>query len=216
MIGKCNVGAADEGKAVNRIMNFRKAVFFLCTAIAMMMLVACEGNETGKDNKPVKEQWAYLEDEGTPCLKLYEDGSAAFKTEKSGATAKLTQYKKYEFTDEVLKLTAEDGSVTEMKYYDTDTGKRYVYQKITLDYYSGDDSSTLIGAWTCDNEWSFQFSDKGTFLEDGLWAGYFIPNGEGSLRLIYDNQVFSDIILYYSLENGKLILDYPFGMVKMQ
>ena len=58
--------------------------------------------------------------------------------------------------------------------------------------------------------------DKGTFLEDGLWAGYFIPNGEGSLRLIYDNQVFSDIILYYSLENGKLILDYPFGMVKMQ
>ena len=90
------MGAADERKAVNRIMNCRKAVFFLCTAIAMILLVACKDNETEKDNKPIKEQWAYMEDEGTPCLKFYEDGSAAFKTERDGAAAKLTQYSKYE------------------------------------------------------------------------------------------------------------------------
>ena len=103
-----------------------------------------------------------------------------------------------------------------MRYYDSDTGKRYLYQKITLDYYSGDDSSTLIGAWACDNDWSFQFSDKGTFLEDGLWAGYFFVQDDGSIRLVYDNQVYDTITIYYELKGGQLIIDYPFGMVKMQ
>ena len=182
----------------------------------MILLVACKDNETEKDNKPIKEQWAYMEDEGTPCLKFYEDGSAAFKTERDGAAAKLTQYSKYELTEDFLKLTAEDGTATEMRYYDSDTGKRYLYQKITLDYYSGDDSSTLIGAWASDNDWSFQFSDKGTFLEDGLWAGYFFVRDDGSIRLVYDNQVYDTITIYYELKGGQLIIDYPFGMVKMQ
>lgn len=197
-------------KAVNRTMNCKKVLLFLCVAAAML-LTACKDDET--DKGAVKEQWAYLEDESNACLKFYEDGSAAFRSDDAGSKFKM--YKQYDLTADKLKLTAEDGSVLEMKYYDTDTGKRYMYQKVTLDYYDGNDSSTLIGAWLAKNEWSFQFTDKGTFLEDGLWAGYFIVNDDGSIKLIYDNRVFSDTIIYYSLENGKLILDYPFGMVKM-
>ena len=190
-------------------------LFLLCALTLVLMLAACTTDDPEEERGSVTEQWAYMEDDKTPCLKLYEDGTAAFREARFTAGTKLTKYKSYEWTDTTLKLTAEDGTVTEMRYYDTES-KRYLYQKLTYDFYKGEDKDTLIGAWIRDNEWSFQFSDKGTFLEDGLWAGYYTVGEDHSIKLVYDTQgAFPDTTLYYSLENGKLILDYPFGMVKM-
>ena len=177
-------------------MSFKRVLALLCAVVVgCAALTGC--------GKKATEQWAYIHDTETPALSFYEDGSASFNKAK---------YTSYEITDKVIRLTDKKGDVTEYEYYD-DGETRYVYDDVTYDYSMGEDSSQLIGVWTR-GESSYQFTDKGTFMEDGVFPGYYRVQDDGTIRLIY-NDPFQDTILKYRLEGGKLIINYPWPMIKM-
>jgi hypothetical protein len=59
------------------------------------------------------------------------------------------------------------------------------------------------------------FTDKGTFLEDGYFPGYYtVDEANSTLKLVYNDQ-FEDTICYFRLEGDKLYIEYPWPMVKM-
>lgn len=178
-------------------MGFKRALALLCTTMLFVILLTGCG-------KTAKEQWAYIHDTEKPVLSFYEDGTAEFKDAK---------YASYEITDKAIKLTDKKGNVSEYEYYD-DGETRYVYDDKTYSYAMGDDSSQLIGVWKSD-EWSYQFTEKGTFLEDGYFPGYYQVREGGIIHLIY-NDPFPDVDLRYELKDGKLIIDYPWPMVKYE
>ncbi|MBR6020450.1 MAG: hypothetical protein IK055_09585 [Lachnospiraceae bacterium] len=188
-------------------MDRRKMLLLLCLVLmACAVLVACDD-----DDRKAKERWAFNHETDKAVLTVYEDGSAEFQGK---------EYTKYEVGDKVIKMTAKDGSVDEFRYYD-DEKYRYIYLTSTYDFYESDtfagyDGSTLVGAWTKgEDKESFQFTPNGTFLEDGYWAGYYFPHDDGSIKLVYDNQVFDDTTIYYTIKDKKLTIEYPWLMIKM-
>ena len=203
MLGFAPMGRLlGERKAVQITMGRKKLFGLLCTIAACAVLAGC--------GKQVKEQWAYTYELNEPVLIFYEDGSAEYKDDR---------YKSYEVTADHVCLTDKGGKTKEMKYYDSENGVRHLYDTKTYEFMESAidlDSSTLQGIWTNDNGWSYQFTANGTFLEDGLWAGYYFVDEDGSIRLRYDNDGnFDSISIYYTIDNGKLTVEYPWSLVKM-
>ena len=158
----------------------------------------------GCGKKDVTEEWGYAHDQSTPVLSFYKEGNAKYHDK---------DYKSYEITDKVIRLTDDKGNVTEIKYND-EKEKRYIYESKTYEYSYGDDSSQLPGVWENKDSASFQFTVKGTFLEDGIFPGhYYVNEEEHSIRLAY-NDPMPDIYLYYSIDNGILTIEYPWPLLK--
>ena len=63
----------------------------------------------GCGKKDVTEEWGYAHDQSTPVLSFYKEGNAKYHDK---------DYKSYEITDKVIRLTDDKGNVTEIKYYD--------------------------------------------------------------------------------------------------
>ncbi|MBO4668501.1 MAG: hypothetical protein J5648_00830 [Lachnospiraceae bacterium] len=198
-------------------MRIKRAVLMAFSIMMMcFILTGCkEDTKNKEDLSNVAERWAYSHETDKAVLILYKDGTASFNGIK---------YKSYEVTDKSYKFTAEDGTVTEHRYYDgkdfDGQSRRYIYRKmyyqLVPDLLTGD--SPVIGYWQGVGEYeklSYQFTDKGTFYEDETLPGhYFVDEDEGSILLSYDGYL-SNTLIYYSIDGDKMTVDYPWGMVQM-
>jgi hypothetical protein len=196
-------GFARTGEAVISMKVKKMLALFLILAACAMAFAGC-----GKSKKKAKEEWAYPHDTKVPVLSFYEDGTARFKKK---------DYKRYEIGDNVIKLFDENDAVLEMVFVDKEE-TRYLLEKTVYHYNKqfGEDNTKLQGVWESDDNYSFEFTEKGTFLEDGVLPGYYYADEEkGTIRLVYNDPV-DDAVLYYSLENGDLIIEYPWPLVKAE
>lgn len=171
-------------------------------AVVFILIMSCAFLTGCKDD--AEEAWGYAYDSNTPVLAFLKDGTAQYHDK---------DFKSYEVTDKVIRLTDDKGNVTEIKYYD-DKEKRYIYENKSYEYTYGDDNTQLIGVWENADTASFQFIAKGTFLEDGIFPGhYYVDEEEHSIKLAY-NDPMPDIYLYYSIEGGILTIEYPWPLLK--
>lgn len=201
-------------------MNKKAAILCLLLALILCLSAGCEdkknkdGEKAGeKVDENIAERWAISSERDEPVMIFYKDGTADFYG---------TKYKSYEVGTQFINFTSEDGTVTPIRYYEeTDTEgtlRRFVYRssdyKLVPGLLEGD--GPVVGYWQCGGL-TYQFTAKGTFLEDGALPGHytvFQANGESGIVLSYDGHL-SDTILFYKLNGDTMTVDYPWALVKM-
>ena len=151
--------------------------------------------------------WAPIYEETKESLSFGTDGSITYKNEK---------FDSYTVDDNFITLKGEKElklryvmKQKKMLLYDA---KPYKFVKVAGTY-DGIVEGSLVGLWRYDNNYSYEFTDKGTFYEDGNFPGHYSVNEEDhSIKLMY-NDHFEDIFLYYSLDGDILTIEYPWSMV---
>ena len=97
-----------------------------------------------------------------------------------------------------------------------ENGSMVLYEKSTYTYSEGDPKDGIIGLWTQDNGWSYEFTEDGKFSEENIFFGHYSVDEENKcIRLMYDDPI-EDAYLYYTLDGNKLTVDYPWPMVKLE
>ncbi|MBP5604316.1 MAG: hypothetical protein J6X60_02060 [Ruminiclostridium sp.] len=178
-------------------MKIRKFLLFPVYAVIIILcLCSCE-------KKPgTLESWAYDYEPTVEALRLCDDGTAVF----DGTAYTYTK------DDSHIILTDNSGQVQNMRYV-TDGDGIVIYKIKTYILAGTAGHNGVIGIWN-ENNSSFQFTDKGTFLEDNVFPGhYFVDEEQGTIKLCY-NDPFEDTIFYYSLDGDDLRVEYPWPMVK--
>ena len=180
-----------------------KRIIALIIASFLLILTGC-GAELSPEARELRGRWAYNHDEETPILTLRGNGKAVYHG------------KNYTYTcdAEYIRLTSGDGEETSLRYY-TDNGELFLYEHSVYTYKSAGEPKGLVGEWYCeDSKWSFEFTDNGTFMEDGYFPGYYsVDEAGGTFKLVYNDQ-FQDTVCYYRLDGNTLYLEYPWCMVK--
>ena len=175
------------------------AVFALCMA-------GCGKQEIQQnaDEIALHGNWYYVHDENEVVAVFSEDGSAKFEGEK------------YQYTcdGEYINLTDKDGTVTKLRYL-AEGDKMYVYIQSTYTRQPEAGGSGIVGAWLCEDKgWTFEFSNKGTFMEEGAMTGYYEVNEEAkTVKLMY-GEALADTVFFYELSENELFVEYPWLMVK--
>lgn len=152
-----------------------------------------------------KESWAYIHDPETEILSLSDNGKAEYKGDN------------YSYTrdDKFLVLKDGNGNETKMRFI-PDGDKMVLYESSTYTYDGEGEPDSILGVWTQDNGWLFEFTDKGTFTEENIFYGHYEVNeADHTIKLMYDEPM-EDAILYYSLDGNELTIDYPWPMVRTQ
>lgn len=149
-------------------------------------------------------EWCYVHDEKQTVAEFSEDGSAEFEGEK------------YQYTcdGEFINLTDKDGNVTKLRYL-TEGEKMYVYIQSTYTRQAEGGGSGIVGMWRCEDKgWSFEFTNKGTFMEDGVLTGHYEVDEEAKIiKLMYETAL-EDTVFYYDLTENGLAIEYPWLMRK--
>ena len=173
-----------------------KIRLIIFTAIFIMLMSGCAGKTV--------EEWAYNHDPGTTILKLSSDGKAEFLGVKYS----------YTLADDVLTLTAADGTVTSMRFIPDGENQKLLYETFVYEYTGEGEPSGVLGTWQeVNGNLSFEFTDKGTFREDYYSPGYYSVDEEnGVIKLVY-NDHYADTYIYYKVEGRYLTVDYPWTVV---
>ena len=165
--------------------------------LSAVLLTACGGD---------KVSWAYIHDPETEILSLSDNGKAVYK----GSNYTYTK------DDSFITLNSADGSEIKMRYMPDakDEGSMTLYESKPY-YFKGDGRPDgVIGLWLDENDRSsYEFTGNGTFKEDNIFFGHYsVDDDAGTIKLMYDEPM-EDTLLYYSLEDGVLTVDYPWPMV---
>lgn len=171
-------------------------------------------------SRTATESWAYIHDKSKEILRLNDDGTAYYVSkvyENGKQVNKENVYSSYIKEDEYITLKDSNGEELKIRYAMKDK-ELLMYERIIYGLSTKDqkEKKGLIGAWTnIQNEkMFFQFSETGTFLEDGIFSGNFKVNEDaGSISLDYADPYSEDIEIYYALADNILIVDYPWQMV---
>ena len=192
-------------------MSRKKAGILAVAVLAVAFLLGGCGvgkeSEAGKEGGAgtvASESWAYVHEDTTEILRLYEDGRAIYKGNAYS----------FEKSDDFLNLHGEKGEELKLRYAVKNDGM-LLYEATTYHYVSGPSSEGLVGLWKGGEEdrLSYEFTDKGTYLEDGVFPGHYtLDEGAGTIKLMY-NDHFEDIYLYYTLSDGELTIEYPWPLV---
>ena len=177
---------------------YRKIPAILTSLVlSAVLLAACGGD---------KVSWAYIHDPETEILSLSDNGKAVYK----GSNYTYTK------DDSFITLKGNDGSEISMRYVpdEKDEGKMTLYETKPYFFQGEDEPDGVIGVWFDENNRSsYEFTENGTFKEDNIFFGHYaVDEDEGTIKLMYDEPM-EDTLMYYSLEGGKLIIDYPWPMV---
>lgn len=187
-------------------------VFAMILVMILMCLTGCSKSES----------WAYNFDDTKEILRLNSDGTAVYQAKifvdgiQKTEERKCTSYKK---DDSYLTLSGSDGEL-KMRCETTENGL-VLYEKSTYVYtpregYERGDG--IVGVWTNTgtDRLFYEFSEKGNFMEDGVFVGdYFLDGESGSIRLDYYDDL-PDTILYYTIEGDEMIVEYPWELVPTQ
>lgn len=193
-------------------MKRRILVLFCISVLLLGALGGCGKKPAAKKEKETVEEWAFFHDRENAVMIFNKDGSASFDGKS---------YKSYEVGEKTIRFTAEDGTVTDIRYYDETTKdgeyRRTVYRivdyKLQPSTLTGD--SPVIGLWVAsERNWSYQFTAKGTFLEDEVLPGHYSVKDDGTILLIYEGNL-PQTVFYYSIHDDVMTVEYPWVMVKM-
>jgi hypothetical protein len=182
---------------------------FFAVVLMLLLMTACDknGNDTAKSNEALGLYggWAYIHDKETAIAVFREDGTAQYEG------------KDYSFDCDSQFITLKDkaGETTLLRYTIDDEGI-YLYSNNTYTFAGEGEPSSLVGEWSCvDKHWSYSFTEAGTFMEDGIFTGYYTVDDENStFKLVY-NDMFEDTVCYFRLEENKLNIEYPWRMVRI-
>ena len=181
-------------------MNRKKIVSLLCViSIIAASLCGCEEKATS----PLQGNWAYIHDDETTILSLKENNKATYHKEK------------YSYEADAKYITLSSKGKEDLKLrYELNNDDLYLYEPAEYTYAGEGEPNGIIGEWVSENQWSFEFTENGTFREDGYFPGYYSLDEEnGAIILVY-NDHFEDAVVYYQIEGNKLKVEYPWRMVK--
>ena len=151
------------------------------------------------------EKWAYAYEPTEEVIELSDNGKAQYKGDK------------YTYTqdDNFIELKDKSGNVTELRYA-MENDNMVLYEKSTYTFSEGEPTEGIIGLWTQDNGWSYEFTEDGKFSEENIFFGHYTVDEEKScIRLMYDDPI-EDAYLYYTLDGDKLTVAYPWPMVRVK
>ncbi len=181
-------------------MGSKKATTAGCIVLtALLLLMGCGEKEKGG---PYEGKWAYIHDADKTAMRIEAEGQARLDG---------TKYSYIEDEDGLL-LTDDDGEAVRVSFKD---GENEVFVYKPMNFISVGTNDGVVGVWKCGNN-SFEFTVKGTFMEDGYFPGYyFVDEEKGEIKLAYTD-VFEDTVIPFKLTDEGLELDYPWVMVRKQ
>lgn len=194
---------------MNKIDNV-KIKSIVCFVLISLTLAVCATGCKKSDiqqndyEKKLLGKWAYVHDTKETVAEFKKDGSAKFEGEK------------YQYTcDEQFISLTDDKEETKKLRYQFDGEKVYVYIQSTYTRQPQIPGDTIVGLWKCEEKgWTFEFSNKGTFMEDGALTGYYTVDEEaGTVKLVY-GEALEDTVFYYSLDGDELHIEYPWLMLR--
>ena len=184
-------------------MKINKSVFLVLMICMLVSLMAgCSGSKG-----PLDGEWAYIHDTDKAALILESGGKASLDGVK---------YSDCTYDDAVITLTDSQSNVKKLRYVVTEKGI-LLYKATDYVRSDADSSSDIVGEWkdTPDN-WSYEFTAEGTFVEDGFFSGtYKVNEAEGTITLTY-NEDTDETVIYYSVSGDTLTIEYPWPMVKIK
>lgn len=179
----------------------------LILAIIFMLCIAgCGVKEISQnpDEIALHGEWCYVHDTNETVATFSKDGSAKFEGEK------------YQYTcdDEYINLLDKKGDVKKLRYL-SEGDKMYVYMQSTYTRQPENGGMGIVGVWLCEEKgWTFEFTDKGTFMEDGALTGYYEVDEEAhTVKLMY-LEALEDTVFFYELTENELSVEYPWLMIK--
>jgi major membrane immunogen (membrane-anchored lipoprotein) len=182
---------------------------FIVAMLMLILMTACGQNKnaaaTSDEALRVCGSWAYIHDKETAIAVFHEDGTAQYEGKDYS----------FECNSQFIKLTNSDGETIQLRYALDDEGM-YLYSNNTYTFSGEGEPNGLVGEWSCaEKNWSYSFSEDGTFLEDGFFPGnYTVDDDNSTFKLVYNDQ-FEDTVCYFQLEENKLSIEYPWRMVKI-
>ncbi len=176
----------------------------ICTVLLLVTGCGSTGkNAISEEAKAVCGSWAYIHDRETEVVRFQENGSAKYEDEK------------YTFNSDgtYITLTDKQQGTQKLRYLVDDEGM-YLFKNTIYKFTGEGEPENLIGVWQDETTgWSFQFTEEGTFLEDGYFPGTFTADEKaGIVKLMYSDQ-FEDTVCYYHVEGNTLYMEYPWRMV---
>lgn len=191
-------------------MNKTKFYLTLFAVMFMILLMTACGknvNDTAKSDEVlgICGSWAYIHDKEVAIAVFREDGIAQYEGKDYS----------FECDSQFIKLNDTDGETLQLRYVLDDEGM-YLYSQNTYTLCGEGEPYDLVGEWSCpEKNWSYFFTETGTFMEDGYFPGYYTVDNENStFKLVYNDQ-FEDTVCYFRLEDNKLHIEYPWRMVRI-
>lgn len=167
----------------------------LCIAAMLLVFAGC-----GASKGRLEGKWAYIHDDKNPVLVITGD-KATYEGEQ------------YTCTVGESSITLKSGETEIVIPYIEDGKDLLIYKTTTYKYQGKNQPEGIVGQWKADNNWEFEFTDEGTFKEDGYFPGYYVVDEDtSSFKLIY-NDHFEDTVCYYSINGDELTIQYPWKMV---
>jgi hypothetical protein len=180
---------------------------FLLVLAIMLLGVGC-GKTSVQQNlyeKALLGDWAYIHDLDTTQASFHEDGTAKFEGQK------------YTYTcdEEKIHLTDKKDATKDLRYV-LNGEQMVVYIPGTYTIQDDSKGEGIVGVWYCEEKkWTYEFTDKGTFMEDGALTGYYMVDEQaGTVKLVY-GEALEDTVFYYKLTEDGLFIEYPWLMNKI-
>ncbi len=181
----------------------RFLITFFSICILLVSLAGCGKNDA--DAGGIYGSWAYVHDKGTEIAVFHTDKTAKYEKKKYT----------FEYDDQFITLKDSKGDTIQLRYELNGTGM-YLYKNTTYVYQGEGEPDGLVGEWVSKQEsgdWTFTFTDQGTFYEDGVFPGYYsVGDDNVTFKLVYNDQ-FEDTVCYYQIEGNTLHIQYPWQMV---
>lgn len=186
----------------------RHLATFLVIMLICMLFAACGSKNSpaaSDEGSDIYGSWAYIHDKETAVVVFRKDGTALYEGKEYS----------FEYDHEFIKLTDAFDKKLQLRYAFKKDGM-YLYSNTEYTYDGGGAPVDLVGEWVCEEKnWSYAFTDKGSFMEDGYFPGHYIVDEENStFKLVYNDQ-FEDTVCFYKLEGDKLYIEYPWSVVKI-
>ena len=183
---------------------------FFAVVLILLFMTACDKNKNENETVISDEalricgSWSYIHDKETAIAVFHEDGSAQYEGKDCS----------FECDSKFIKLKNKDDETIQLRYV-LDDEEMYLYSNNTYTFSGEGEPDGLVGEWSCaDKKWSYAFTETGTFMEDDIFSGnYSVDDENSTFKLVYNDQ-FEDTVCYFRLEEDKLLIEYPWRMVK--
>lgn len=183
--------------------HLRTPALLLALLLLAALLCACGGGTLGPDGQKLVGRWAFNHDPGTCVIELRSDGSARYEGND------------YRFAadGDFLVLTDSGGKELRLRCLPNEEG---LLLYLSTEYVCHGPAEGLVGLWVCaPKNWSFTFTETGAFLEDQTFPGTYTVNEQDSSFTLHYLEDFADTVCYYQLDGDRMLVDYPWQLIRM-
>lgn len=181
---------------------------YIVMVLILLVMTAC-----GKDKGDTVEtsghlgiygDWSYIHDKDKEVVEFRKDNTAQYEGKEYT----------FEYDSQFIKLKGVEGETIRLRYKLDDMGM-YLYSNNTYTFSDEGKPTGLVGKWLCaEKNWSYAFTEGGTFLEDGYFPGnYTVDDKKATFKLDYKDQ-FEDTVCYFRIVENQLHVEYPWRMVR--